>query len=75
MYIPTGMMTKEFWCERLKKSMYSYKAEVLNLPTKYQSDFEEIVPMPHECDEFEDQYPDPLEECRNQEIAEAMRSI
>jgi len=75
MKIPTGMKQKTFTCSVFKKMMYGHKPELLNLPQEYKDDFKGLTPMPKECDEFEDHYPDPLDECREQEHSAALKEF
>ena len=41
-----------FNCVKLKKLMYSFRAEQLGLPEKYPHDFVDQEKMPHECRHF-----------------------
>ncbi len=42
-----------FKCVKLKKLMYSFKAEQRGLPEMYPDDFEDQEKMPHTCRHFE----------------------
>ena len=73
--LPTGLTQKTFTCSVFKKMMYGHKPELLDLPKKYREDYRDITAMPKECDEFEDHYPDPLDECREDEHQSALKAF